>query len=124
MYCGIVSSQAEYSSVYSSGDGVKSLITEPSDRSELRIGRLVSFRRPPRKRPEYERLISSSTKSKSFLKSETNTGPSMIASVIALEISDFPPPLTVHGLWQNVPSATVPMSRHARPPGGLCIRTL
>ena len=30
----------------------------------------------------------------------------MNASVIALEISDLPPPDTVHGLWQEVDSGT------------------
>ena len=34
---------------------------------------------------------------------------------IDLEISDFPPPETVHGLWHSVPSARVPTSRQARP---------
>ena len=43
---------------------------------------------------------------------------------MGLEISDLPPPETVQGLWQSVPSATVPTSRQARFPGGFSIRTL
>ena len=38
-----------------------------------------------------------------------------VASLIDLEISDFPPPETVHGLWQTVASAAVPTNRQARP---------
>ena len=41
-----------------------------------------------------------------------------MASEIGFEISDLPPPETVQGLWHNVPSAIVPMSRQARPAGG------
>ena len=35
--------------------------------------------------------------------------PYPMESVIALEISDFPPPDTVAGLWQDVAVGTVPM---------------
>jgi len=34
----------------------------------------------------------------------------MIELLIDLEISDLPPPETVQGLWQKVPSASVPTS--------------
>ena len=47
----------------------------------------------------------------------------MMASLIDLEISDLPPPETVLGLWQRVPSATVPISRQARLSDGFSIRT-
>ena len=59
---------------------------------------------------------------KSFLKSATNTGPLMMASLMDFEISDLPPPDTVQGLWQSVGSVAAPMSRHARP-GGFSILT-
>ena len=38
-----------------------------------------------------------------------NADPTMKASVIALEISDLPPPDTVAGLWHDVALGTVPM---------------
>ncbi|HOL80593.1 MAG TPA: hypothetical protein PLP99_02405 [Ignavibacteriales bacterium] len=37
-------------------------------------------------------------------------GPYRMELPIHLEISDLPPPDTVEGLWQKVPSATVPTS--------------
>ena len=47
-----------------------------------------------------------------------------MASEMDLEISDLPPPETVHGLWQKVPSETVPINRQARLPGGFSMWTL
>ena len=41
-----------------------------------------------------------------------------------LLISLLPPPLTVLGLWQNVPSPRVPISRQLGAPGCFSIRTL
>ncbi len=41
----------------------------------------------------------------------------MNASVMALEISDFPPPETVAGLWQDVESGTVPTRLPGRSAG-------
>ena len=52
------------------------------------------------------------------------TGPYSTASVRGLEISDFPPPETVQGLWQTIPSETVPTSRQERLPLGFTISTL
>jgi hypothetical protein len=51
-------------------------------------------------------------------KSAMNTGPGRMASEMALEISDLPPPETVQGLWQSVPSATVPTMCQAVCAGG------
>ena len=48
----------------------------------------------------------------------------IIASDRDLEISDLPPPETVQGLWQKVPSAVVPISRQRWPAVGLTISTL
>ena len=53
-----------------------------------------------------------STESMSVSKSATNADPTMKASVIALEISDLPPPETVAGLWHDVAFGTVPMRVH------------
>jgi hypothetical protein len=47
----------------------------------------------------------------------------MIASEMGLEISDLPPPETVHGLWQNAPSGNVPMSRQLGAAWCFAIRT-
>ena len=49
---------------------------------------------------------------------------SVMLAEMGLEISDFPPPDTVQGLWQKVGSATVPTKRQMRPPGGLSMCTL
>ena len=48
------------------------------------------------------------TESMSSSKSATKAVPKMKASVMALEISDLPPPETVAGLWHEVGFATVP----------------
>ena len=45
----------------------------------------------------------------SVSKSATNADPKMNASVMALEISDLPPPETVAGLWHDVALGTVPI---------------
>src|ERR1017187_123391 len=124
MYCGMEASHSLYTVVYSSA-GVSNLMTDPSERSGLRMGRLAVFGSIlTRKRSEESCLISLLAKSNSRLKSAINTGPWMIASVIGLEISDFPPPETVQGLWQSVGSAPVPTSRHERLPGGFSMWTL
>jgi hypothetical protein len=44
--------------------------------------------------------------------------------VVALLISDLPPPETVHGLWQKAPSGTVPTSRQLGAAWCLAMRTL
>ena len=51
-------------------------------------------------------------------------GACMIESEMDLEISDLPPPETVLGLWQNVPSAVVPTSRHWPESASFSRRTL
>ena len=40
--------------------------------------------------------------------SAMNTGPQTMASVSGFEISDLPPPDTVHGLWQENPPLPFP----------------
>ena len=49
----------------------------------------------------------------SVSKSATNSDPKINASVMALEISDLPPPETVAGLWHDVALGTVPIRLHA-----------
>ena len=49
------------------------------------------------------------TESMSASKLAVNAEPTMNASVMALEISDLPPPETVAGLWHEVAVGTVPM---------------
>ena len=61
---------------------------------------------------------------RSAFKSLTMTEAVIIASDRDLEISDLPPPETVQGLWQKVPSAVVPMSRQRWPAVGFTISTL
>ena len=46
----------------------------------------------------------------SRLKSAIIDGPWIIASEMSLDISLFPPPETVAGLWQYTPSSVVPTS--------------
>src|SRR6188474_2473264 len=104
-------SQALYSGVYSDLDGVSSLMTEPIDRSGDRIGRRsVPWRAGSRKRREKSRSRIAATESMSVSKSATKADPTMKASVMALEISDLPPPDTVAGLWQDVAFGAVPTS--------------
>ena len=43
---------------------------------------------------------------------------------IDFEISDFPPPDTVHGLWQRIPSARDAIRRHMVPPSCFSRRIL
>src|SRR5512144_3381126 len=97
------SSQARYAAWYSDRDGVSSLITDPIERSSDRIGRWSwSFFAGSRKRLEKSRSRIAATESMSVSKSATNSDPKMNASVMALEISDLPPPETVSGLWHEV----------------------
>ena len=53
-----------------------------------------------------------------------NDQPEIIESCIDFEISDFPPPETVLGLWQKVPSPKVPINRQLGACGCFCICTL
>src|ERR1044071_6035632 len=103
-------SQSLYASAYSE-DGVSSLMTEPRERPWPRIGRAApaSFwagflNWSPKARP-----MMTATASKSLEKSAVKMGPSIMASTMDLEISDLPPPDTVQGLWQSVPSPAVPI---------------
>src|SRR5450756_2818166 len=99
----MLSSQALYSALYSDTDGVSSLITDPMERSSDRIGRSSRpFLAGSRKRPEKSPSRIAATESMSASKSGTYTDPKMSASVMALEISDLPPPETVAGLWHDV----------------------
>src|SRR5664279_4311226 len=110
----MLSSQALYSALYSDTDGVSSLITDPMERSADRIGRSSwPFLAGSRKRREKSRSRIAATESISASKSATNSAPKMNASVMALEISDFPPPDTVAGLWHDVALGTVPIRLHA-----------
>ncbi len=109
----MLSSQAFTSGANSAGFGVSSLITEPSERSGEKIGR------PSKSRRKIE-----STSAMSSSKLRTWNDPGRIASTRLLLISDFPPPDTVHGLWQNAPSGTVPTSRQLGAARCLSIRTL
>src|SRR5512139_103941 len=103
-------SQALYSAEYSVGDGVSSLITEPIERSRDSTGRWsLPLRAGSRKRLEKSWSRIAVTRSMSASKSATKADPTMNASVIALEISDLPPPDTVAGLWHDVAFGTVPM---------------
>ncbi len=54
----------------------------------------------------------------------TKNDPGSTASTRLLLISDLPPPETVHGLWQNAPSGTVPTSRQLGAAWCFSIRTL
>ncbi len=47
-----------------------------------------------------------------------------MASTRLLLISDLPPPDTVHGLWQNAPSGTVPIRRQLGAARCRAMRTL
>ena len=86
-------------------------MTEPIERSCDRIGRRsVPLRSGSRNRREKSRSRIAVTASMSVSKSATKADPTMNASVMALEISDFPPPETVAGLWHDVALGTVPTS--------------
>ena len=103
-------SHALYSAVYSERDGVSSLMTEPTERSRDRMGRRsMPLRSGSRKRREKSRSRIAVTASMSVSKLAVNAEPTMNASVMALEISDLPPPDTVAGLWHEVALGTVPI---------------
>ena len=57
-------------------------------------------------------------------KSAIKNGACMMESEMDLEISDLPPPDTVLDLWQRVPSAVVPISRHCPESASFSRRTL
>ena len=65
--------------------------------------------------PEKSFARISATCSMSRWKSVTKTGPLRMMLPIDLEISDLPPPDTVHGLWHSTPSARDATRRHAVP---------
>src|SRR4029078_11689566 len=106
MWLGMVSRHALYSEGNSAAFGVNSLMTEPSERSGDRMGR-----------PSKSRLTTESTSAMSSSKLRTWNERGRIASARLLLISDFPPPDTVHGLWQNAPSGTAPSRRQLRAAG-------
>ena len=84
-------------------------MTDPTERSRDRIGRRsVPLRSGSRNRREKSRSRIAVTESMSLSKLATKAEPTMNASVIALEISDLPPPETVAGLWHDVAFGAVP----------------
>ena len=96
---------------------MSSLITDPSERSGESSGRRERASGGRfRWTPEKSRFTISATASMSRWCSFTKMGARWIMESSALEISDLPPPETVHGLWQRTPSGRVPIRRQVVPP--------